>query len=96
MLSIRLSKGYYTFRKLFCDSNPFLQTRRGSLKGVDTGLAEQIDILPTILSYLNYPYPYVAFGTNLFDKNSRRFVINYIQDSYQFLSGRLCFLPHRR
>lgn len=31
------------------------------------------------MNYLNYPYPYVAFGNNLLDKNSQRFVINYIQ-----------------
>jgi len=59
----------------------------GSMKGVDSGLAEQIDIMPTILSYLNYPYPYVAFGTNLFDPAKRRFAINFIEESYQFLSG---------
>lgn len=63
----------------------------GSMKGVDEGLAEQIDIMPTILSYLNYPNPYIAFGHNLLDKNSKRFVINYIQDSYQFLSGDYAF-----
>ena len=63
----------------------------GSLKEVDDGLAEQIDIMPTILSYLNYPHPYIAFGHNLLDKSSRRFVINYIQDSYQFLSGDFAF-----
>lgn len=63
----------------------------GSLKGVDNGLAEQIDIMPTILSYLNYPYPYVAFGHNLLDQRNPRFVINYIQDSYQFLSGDFSF-----
>ena len=59
----------------------------GSLKGVDNGLAEQIDIMPTILSYLNYPYPYLAFGNNLFDPSKRRFAINYIEESYQFLIG---------
>ncbi|MBC8005720.1 MAG: LTA synthase family protein [Verrucomicrobia bacterium] len=63
----------------------------GSLKGVDEGLAEQIDIMPTVLSYLNYPHPYLAFGHNLFDKQNKRFVINYIQDSYQFLSGDYAF-----
>jgi phosphoglycerol transferase MdoB-like AlkP superfamily enzyme len=63
----------------------------GSLKGIDEGLAEQIDIMPTILGYLNYPSPYLAFGHNLLDKNSKRFVINYIQDSYQFLSGDFVF-----
>ena len=63
----------------------------GSLKGIDHGLAGQIDIMPTILSYLNYPHPYLAFGHDLLDKNSKRFVINYIQDSYQFLSGDYAF-----
>lgn len=63
----------------------------GSFLGVDEGLAEQIDIMPTILSYLNYPYPYIAFGHNLLDENNKRFVINYIQDSYQFLSGDFAF-----
>ncbi len=63
----------------------------GSLKGFDNGLAQQIDIMPTVLGYLNYPLPYIAFGNNLLDKNSTRFVINYIQDSYQFLSGDYVF-----
>jgi len=63
----------------------------GSLKGVDNGLAEQIDIMPTILGYLNYPYPYLAFGHNLLDTRNKRFVINYVQDSYQFLSGDYSF-----
>ena len=59
----------------------------GSFKGVDLGLAQQTDIMPTVLGYLNYPYPYLAFGNNLLDKDNKRFVINYVQDSYQFLSG---------
>jgi phosphoglycerol transferase MdoB-like AlkP superfamily enzyme len=59
----------------------------GSFRGVDNRLAEQIDIMPTILSYLNYPNPYMAFGNNLLDPNGRRFAINYIEESYQFMSG---------
>ena len=83
-------KEYYTSVNYFAIPLIFYKPD-GSLKGVDNELAEQIDILPTVLSYLNYPNPYLAFGTNLFDKNSRRFVINYIQDSYQFLSGDYAF-----
>jgi phosphoglycerol transferase MdoB-like AlkP superfamily enzyme len=83
-------KGYYTSVNHFAIPIIFYKPD-GSLKGIDTDLAEQIDILPTILGYLNYPYPYLAFGTNLLDKNSKRFVINYIQDSYQFLSGDYVF-----
>jgi phosphoglycerol transferase MdoB-like AlkP superfamily enzyme len=59
----------------------------GSLKGEDPSIAEQIDIMPSILGYLHYPNPYIAFGNNLFDKSSKRFAINYIEESYQFLSG---------
>ncbi|HEY3369286.1 MAG TPA: LTA synthase family protein [Prolixibacteraceae bacterium] len=83
-------KEYYTSVNYFAIPIIFY-TPDGSLKGVDQGLAEQIDIMPTILSYLNYPYPYVAFGHNLFDPNNQRFVINYIQDAYQFLSGDFAF-----
>lgn len=59
----------------------------GSLHGKDESLAQQIDIMPTVLGYLNYPKPYVAFGNNLLDQSSQRFVINYLEDSYQFLYG---------
>ncbi|HNX54654.1 MAG TPA: sulfatase-like hydrolase/transferase [Prolixibacteraceae bacterium] len=83
-------KEYYTAVTHF--SIPILFYKGdGSMKGVDERLAQQIDILPSVLSYLNYPYPYLAYGNNLFDKNSKRFVINYIQDSYQMLSGDFVF-----
>jgi len=59
----------------------------GSLCGTDESLAQQIDIMPSILGYLNYSKPYVAFGNDLFDPKSLRFVINYFEDSYQFLMG---------
>lgn len=58
-----------------------------SLQGKDESLAQQIDIMPTVLGYLNYSKPFVAFGNNLFDPSSQRFVINYLEDSYQFLQG---------
>jgi phosphoglycerol transferase MdoB-like AlkP superfamily enzyme len=59
----------------------------GSLTGEDDSLAQQIDIMPSVLGYLNYPKPYVAFGNNLFDKSAQRFAINYLEDTYQFLYG---------
>ena len=83
-------KEYYTAVNYFAVPLLFYKPD-GSLKGIDQGLAEQIDIMPTILGYLQYPYPYVAFGHNLLDKTSQRYVINYIQDSYQFLSGDFAF-----
>ncbi len=59
----------------------------GSLTGKDQSLAQQIDIMPTVLGYLNYSKPYIAFGNNLFDQSAQRFAINYIEETYQFLIG---------
>ena len=51
-----------------------------SLKGVDsTGMVQQIDIMPTALSYLQYNKPFLAFGNNAFEssKNHTGFAFNY-------------------
>lgn len=78
-------KEYYTSTNRFSIPIIFYKPD-GSLKGVDNQLAQQIDIMPTILSYLNFPDPYIAFGSNLLDSTSNRFAINYIEDSYQLLT----------
>ncbi len=54
-----------------------------TLVGRDEQLAQQADIMPTILSYLGYNKPFVSFGSDLFDKNQQRFVVNYNNDVYQ-------------
>lgn len=76
----RTSVNYYAAPLIFFKGD-------GSLSGKDESLAQQIDIMPSILGYLNYSKPYVAFGNNLFDPLSQRFVINYLEDTYQFMSG---------
>lgn len=50
-------------------------------------IIQQIDIMPTILSYLNYDKPYVAFGRNVFDKKERPFAFNYLDQMYQSFQG---------
>jgi phosphoglycerol transferase MdoB-like AlkP superfamily enzyme len=77
---------YYTSANHFAIPLLFYKAD-GSLKGSDDQLAQQIDIMPTVLSYLNYPAPYLAYGNNLLNAQSKRFAINYIEESYQFLSG---------
>jgi phosphoglycerol transferase MdoB-like AlkP superfamily enzyme len=57
----------------------------GTLVRNDQSIAQQIDIMPSVLGYLNYPKPYIAFGNNLFNPSSQRFAINYIEETYQFL-----------
>ncbi|MFT3739358.1 MAG: sulfatase-like hydrolase/transferase [Breznakibacter sp.] len=63
----------------------FFYTPDGSLKGINERLAQQIDIMPTVLSYLNYPDPFIAFGNNLLNEHSKSFVANYVGGSYQFI-----------
>jgi phosphoglycerol transferase MdoB-like AlkP superfamily enzyme len=48
----------------------------GDLKGIKNRIAQQIDIMPTVLSYLNYDKEYIAFGNNLLDDSSESFAFN--------------------
>ncbi|MDD2962186.1 MAG: sulfatase-like hydrolase/transferase [Muribaculaceae bacterium] len=60
-----------------------------TLQGYDTDkLAQQTDILPTVMSYLNYDKPYVAFGVDLLTtKAEDTFVFNYLTGIYQYTKG---------
>jgi len=59
-------------------------TPDGSLKGYDTTtVAQQIDIMPTLLNYLNFDKPYVAFGKDLFHPSANDFAINFLNGNYQ-------------
>lgn len=67
-------------------------TPDGSLQGRVEDLAQQIDIMPSILGYLNYPKPFLAFGRNLFDSKQEPFVINYTANTYQLFMGDYLYL----
>jgi phosphoglycerol transferase MdoB-like AlkP superfamily enzyme len=68
---------------------PLLFFKPGEIPAkMDGGLAQQTDILPTVLSFLEYPDAYLAFGNDLFSTNpEERFVANYFNESFQFLQG---------
>ncbi|NOU16554.1 MAG: LTA synthase family protein [Bacteroidales bacterium] len=74
-------------------TGPFIMYKPdGSLKGSSNDLVEQIDIMPSILGYLNYDKPYVAFGRNIFESNNEPFVITYTSSTYQLLMGDYLYL----
>jgi phosphoglycerol transferase MdoB-like AlkP superfamily enzyme len=50
-------------------------------------IIQQIDIMPTILGYLHYDKPYVAFGRDIFKENEEPFAFNYINQVYQFFQS---------
>jgi phosphoglycerol transferase MdoB-like AlkP superfamily enzyme len=69
-------------------SVPILFYHPGSdLKGlVDSIPVQQIDIMPTVLSYLNYDKPFFAYGQDILTtKAADKFVINYNNGTYQML-----------
>jgi phosphoglycerol transferase MdoB-like AlkP superfamily enzyme len=62
---------------------PVIFYKPGSdLKGVRKRIAQQIDIMPTILSYLNYDEEYIAFGNNLLDDSYESFAFNTNGSTY--------------
>jgi len=84
--------------------HPFYQTNIGiysipiiyymphdSLIGRSEITTQQIDILPTVLDYLHYDEPYFAFGSSVFDTTADHFAVNYINDTYQIISGDYAF-----
>jgi phosphoglycerol transferase MdoB-like AlkP superfamily enzyme len=62
---------------------PIIFFKPGSdLKGIKHRIAQQIDIMPTILSYLNYDDEYIAFGSNLLDDSYESFAFNTNGSTY--------------
>lgn len=59
-------------------------------------VVEQVDIMPTVLSYLHYDRPYVAFGKDMLGtKPEESFALHWVPEmnGYEFLKDRymLCF-----
>lgn len=50
-------------------------------------VVQHLDIMPSILGYLNYDKDFFAFGRNIFDSLSLPYVINYRSNAYQFIAG---------
>jgi phosphoglycerol transferase MdoB-like AlkP superfamily enzyme len=62
---------------------PIIFFKPGSdLKGFKNRIAQQIDIMPTVLNYLNYDEPYIAFGNNLLDDSYESFAFNTNGSTY--------------
>ncbi len=56
-----------------------------NLKGLDTVTTQQIDIMPSVLDYLNYPQPYFSFGNSVFDTTVQHFAVTYNNNKYQLI-----------
>lgn len=56
-----------------------------NLVGVDSTVAQQIDIMPTVLTYLNYDNPYFAFGEDMLNPKEDKFAISYYGNAFQLI-----------
>lgn len=77
----RTAQGLYSCTLAIYDPSGELPT------GVMPGIAQQIDIMPTLLALLGYNRPFVAFGRNLLSSNSSYlgWTVNYSNSIYQYL-----------
>ena len=77
----KTSVGVFSVPIAFYDPSGQLPTGR-----VD-GVAQQNDIMPTLLRILGYDKPFVAFGKNLLDDSQGHWAVNYSNGIYQYLDG---------
>ncbi len=76
---------YYT-NKVGNNSIPIIYYMpNGQLKGLDSTITQQIDIMPSVLDFLNYPSSYFAFGTSVFDTSTQHFALIYRSDVFQLI-----------
>ena len=54
-----------------------------SFKGINHKVTQQIDIMPTVLHYLNYNKDFFSFGNNVLDSTSATYAVNFTNDVYQ-------------
>lgn len=76
----RTSVGRYSIPIVFYSENENWQQ-------FNNGIAQQIDIMPSVLDYLGYDESYLAFGESLFDSLATRFAISYLNGMYQLIQN---------
>jgi phosphoglycerol transferase MdoB-like AlkP superfamily enzyme len=66
-------------------SIPIIFFKPGSdMRGMKKRIAQQIDIMPTILNYLHYDKDYIAFGNDLLNDSRESFAFNTNGSDYHF------------
>jgi len=58
-----------------------------NLKGKREERVQQIDVFPTVLSYLNYGEEFRSAGNNLLDPKSPKYAVSIVNQCYQMIQG---------
>ena len=81
-------KEYGTDLGVFCAPILFFDPSGEMPRGRIHSIAQQIDIMPTILNYLGYNKSYVAFGIDLLNTPAdKTWAVNYNNGIYQYMKG---------
>lgn len=79
---------YQTSLGGFCSPVIFFDPAGDITPGMRDAIAQQIDIMPTVLGHLGYDRPYVAFGCDLFSTPAEEtWAVNYQNGIYQYVKG---------
>lgn len=72
----------------FCSPIIFFDPSGEFKSGMRNAIAQQIDIMPTVLSYLGYDKKYVGFGIDLLTTPAEdTWAVNYNNGFYQYVKG---------
>lgn len=70
----------------FCSPIIFYDPSGKMGMGMVDGIAQQTDVMPTILNYLGYNHPYVSFGKDLLTTQpDSTWAVNYLNGIYQYV-----------
>lgn len=76
----RTAWGFYSIPVIFFKPDNSLASR-------DATIAQQIDIMPSVLGYLHFDKPYVGYGRDIFRESTEPFAFNYKDNTYQLFIG---------
>jgi len=54
-------------------------------------ITQQIDIMPSVLDFLNYDKEFYSFGNSVF-RNEKNYSVNYLSGVYQYINGDFTYL----
>ncbi len=79
---------YQTDLGLFCSPVIFYDPSGEMPRGRRNAIAQQIDVMPTLLEWMNYDEPYLAFGKDLLaTPDSSSWAVNYTNGIYQMIKN---------
>jgi len=81
-----ISGDHFYGNQLGSHAIPIIYFKQNStLKGIDSTVTQQLDIMPSILDYLNYPHTYFAFGKSVFDTTQSAGALTFNSNFYQYI-----------